>query len=127
MVASTFDTALRGMTRRIVLAYATVAILFLTAGLALTALDKRGWDERLLVLAPRHYQAQDAEPLKKKIRDALAIFPGTLAKIGVAFLGVAVVGGAVRRFEVRHDESEPTTTGHTSQPAMPTQTWTARP
>jgi hypothetical protein len=106
MVANAIGSCVRWVSRRIVLVYALGGALFLTAAGAVTVLDGRGCEERLLALSPRHYDAREADALKQKIRDALAVLPGTLAKIGVALLGVAAVGGAVRSIERRDDEPD---------------------
>jgi hypothetical protein len=109
VAASTFGTTGRWAGWRLILAYAAGASILLMAAGALNVLDSRGWDETLIALSPRKYQPQEVEPFKEKIREAIFVLPATFARIGVALLGVAVLGSLGRWLEDSGEDATLTT------------------
>ena len=79
MMLNAIESAQRWMERKVILAYAIIASILLATALALSAVRTGGWEEKLFAVLPEYSTSKAAEVNKKKIRDALETFPGTLA------------------------------------------------
>jgi hypothetical protein len=106
MMLNAIESAQRWMERKVILAYAIIAAILLATALALSAVRTGGWEEKLFSVLPECSTSKAAEVNKKKIRDALETFPGTLAKIGIALLGVSVLARTTRKLEPSAPERE---------------------